>query len=147
MIRLILDWNSEGWLYLSIMSVYFKLFQRPALFTCSAPQQQLLKKHSRSLSVGWSWQQLGTTLLSEFSSQFWNAILLEIPKSLNPATYTAGCKIPLAQLSAESSRAYDIYSFGPCQSSCRPRKGLELAAINGWKTTCSPSPWNWGALF
>lgn len=101
MIRLILEWNSEGCLsvyHASIFQIIPETISLRALLHSSS-----CSWNTAVLCLGWSWQQLGTTLLSEFSSQFRNAILLEIPKSLNPATYTAGCKISLSQLSAESS--------------------------------------------
>lgn len=104
MIRLILEWNSEGWLYLSILPVYFKLFQRlstlPVLCSTAAAAQEI-QQFSVWGEVGSNW---GQHCCQSSASQFWNAILLEIPESLNPATYTAGRKISLSQLSAESSR-------------------------------------------
>lgn len=105
-------------------------------------QRSSCSRKTAVLCLGSNWQQLGTMLLSEFSSLFWNVILLEIPRSLNPAKYTTGCKIAISAFNRKL-KSHDIYSFGPCQFSSRPCKGLELAAINGWKTRwCSPSTWN-----
>lgn len=129
------------------LSVYFKLFQRWSLFPYSAPQQQLLKKNSSSLS--------GVKLTATGDNA---AVRVQLP--VLKCHSTGNTKEPKSgyiyhgmwniSISAFSRKleSHDIYSFGPCQSYSRPCKGSELAAINGWKTRCcSPSTWKWAALF